>query len=138
VCAAQVVAFFFAVYGVWDAVALASGGASEVYGGASAIGWAWGVAIMASSVAVFVVMDVVKVWVYRAWSFELTARLVPTRARVSKLKQRAELRILSQRVARNVERARNVLRIINVLQHFKSYKPPHYAVIKQALPKGHH
>jgi H+-transporting ATPase len=83
-------------------------------------------------------MDVVKVWVYRAWSFELTARLVPTRARVSKLKQRAELRILSQRVARNVERARNVLRIINVLQHFKSYKPPHYAVIKQALPKGHH
>ena len=134
----QVAAFFFAVYGVWDTIALASGGPTQVYGGAAAIGWAWGCAIMASSVAVFIFMDFVKVQIYRIWSFELTARLVPTRGRRNKLRERIETRQVSQRVARNVEKARNVIRIINVLQHFKTYKPPKYIVVKQELPKAHH
>ena len=131
-------AFFFAVYGVWDVVALASGGPTQVYGGAAAIGWAWGCAIMLSSVVVFVLLDFVKVQVYRSWSFELTAKLVPTKTRRTKLHDRIENRILSQRVAKNVDKVRNVLRIMTVLHHFKTYKPPQYIVVKQALPKGHH
>ena len=83
-------------------------------------------------------MDFVKVYVYTVWSFELTAKLVPTPARRQKLVERRETRILESRVHVNINKVRNVLRIVSVLQRFKTYHPPAYAVVKVELPKGHH
>ena len=133
----QVIAFFFAVYGVWDTVALESGGETQIYGGSAPIGWAWGICIMASSVFVFVLMDWVKVVVYRHWSFELTAKLVPTAGRRAKLHVRRQERAVSERVAKNVEKVRNVVRIVGVLQRFDAYRPPAYTILKKELPAAH-
>ncbi|KAG2206295.1 hypothetical protein INT47_007309 [Mucor saturninus] len=73
----QVLALFFSVYGVF-------GEKEEVRG----CGWAWGMAVLGVSLVYFMLMDVVKVWLFRRWNFALTAKLAPTPKRKAKLAAR--------------------------------------------------
>ncbi|KAI8393358.1 plasma-membrane proton-efflux P-type ATPase [Radiomyces spectabilis] len=73
----QVVALFFSVYGVF--------GEAE---GVAPCGYGWGFAVLGISLVYFMFLDVVKVFVFRYWNFELTAYLWPTKARRAKLAAR--------------------------------------------------
>ncbi|KAI9478757.1 MAG: plasma-membrane proton-efflux P-type ATPase [Benjaminiella poitrasii] len=73
----QVIALFFSVYGVF--------GEHE---GVAPCGYGWGLSILGISLVYFMILDVVKVRILQAWSFELTAKLVPTKARKEKLANR--------------------------------------------------
>jgi len=120
IAATQVFAMFISIYGVLS----------------GAIGWGWGVSIMCISVAWMAVMDVVKVNVYKYWSFELTAKLVPTPARRAKLQHRKLDAARMERYHRNVEKARRVVIMARVVAHWtklvnehKASGPSHGSVI---------
>lgn len=73
----QIVALFFSVYGVF-------GEEKEV----APCGYGWGFAVLGISLVYFMILDVVKVYIFRYWSFELTAKLAPTPQRKKKLARR--------------------------------------------------
>jgi hypothetical protein len=75
----QVLALFFAVYGVF--------GEKE---GVRGCGYGWGFAVLGISLVYFMIMDVVKVQLFKRWNFELTAKLSPTPARKAKLAARGK------------------------------------------------
>ncbi|KAI8984614.1 plasma-membrane proton-efflux P-type ATPase [Mycotypha africana] len=77
----QIIALFFSVYGVF--------GEHE---GVAPCGYAWGFAVLGISLVYFMILDVVKVHIFRRWSFEMTAKLVPTKTRKTKLAVRKELK----------------------------------------------
>ncbi|KAI8373921.1 plasma-membrane proton-efflux P-type ATPase [Choanephora cucurbitarum] len=79
ILATQVLALFFSVYGVF-------GEHEEV----APCGWGWGMAVLGISLVYFMLLDYVKVWLFRRWSFELTAKLVPTPKRRAKLDHRSK------------------------------------------------
>lgn len=79
VIATQVLALFFSVYGVF--------GEGE---GVAPCGYGWGFAVLGISFVYFMILDVVKVYVFRMWSFEMTAKMVPTPARKAKLASRKD------------------------------------------------
>ncbi|KAI8335422.1 plasma-membrane proton-efflux P-type ATPase [Chlamydoabsidia padenii] len=70
----QIVALLFSVYGVF--------GEGE---GVAPCGWPWGLAVLGISLVFFMFLDVVKVYVFRYWNFEMTAKLVPVKSRREKL-----------------------------------------------------
>jgi H+-transporting ATPase len=76
----QVVALFFSVYGIF--------GERE---GVAPCGYPWGLAVLGISLVYFMILDVVKVQIFRCWSFEMTAKVVPTKSRKNKLANRKEL-----------------------------------------------
>ncbi|CEG72877.1 Putative V-type H ATPase (Fragment) [Rhizopus microsporus] len=76
----QIVALFFSVYGVF--------GEHE---GVAPCGYGWGLSVLGVSLVYFMLLDVVKVQIFRKWSFEMTAKMVPTRGRKNKLHTRKEL-----------------------------------------------
>ncbi|KAI9272103.1 plasma-membrane proton-efflux P-type ATPase [Helicostylum pulchrum] len=82
----QIVALFFSVYGIF--------GEEE---GVAPCGYPWGLAVLGISLVYFMFLDVVKVQIFRSWSFEMTAKIVPTRARKNKLASRKEI------MARHIE-----------------------------------
>ncbi|KAG2234501.1 hypothetical protein INT48_004880 [Thamnidium elegans] len=82
----QIVALFFSVYGIF--------GEEE---GVAPCGYPWGLAVLGVSLVYFMFLDVVKVQIFRCWSFEMTAKVVPTRARKNKLASRKEI------MARHIE-----------------------------------
>ncbi|CAM0138675.1 hypothetical protein VKS41_008406 [Umbelopsis sp. WA50703] len=85
----QIVALFFSIYGVF-------GEAEEVAG----CGWAWGMGVLGISLVFFMILDVVKVWIFRSWSFEFTAKLWPSPTRKRTLAARqAEARRLEATTA---------------------------------------
>jgi H+-transporting ATPase len=102
----QVVAMLMSIFGL---------GEDTLY----EIGWGWGCSIMAISLGYFILLDFVKVWIFRYWSFELTARLWPSPARRAKLARRRAEAIVEARVRANIDKVRNVVRICNVLLAFK-------------------
>jgi len=85
----------------------------------TAIGWGWGLVIMLISLIYFMILDIVKVAVFRAWSFELTATLWPTPARRRKLANRKAQAIVKARVTVNIDKVRNVLRMTSVIAALK-------------------
>ncbi|CAG8625549.1 21795_t:CDS:2 [Cetraspora pellucida] len=97
----QIFAMFVSIYGV-----LTPG---------SAIGWGWGVGIIGFSLFYFLVLDFVKVMVFRYWSFELTARLWPTPSRKKKLRNRHERHIFEANISRNVKKVRKVVLMSKVI-----------------------
>eukprot|EP01112_Ceratiomyxa_fruticulosa_P012205 TRINITY_DN3372_c0_g1_i2.p1 TRINITY_DN3372_c0_g1~~TRINITY_DN3372_c0_g1_i2.p1 ORF type:complete len:978 (+),score=264.55 TRINITY_DN3372_c0_g1_i2:555-3488(+) len=120
IAATQVFAMFISIYGVLS----------------DPIGWGWGVTVMVISVVWMAIMDVVKVMVYRYWSFELTAKLVPTPARRAKLVLKKEDAARMERYHRNVEKARRVVIMARVVAHWtklvnehKASGPSHGSVI---------
>ncbi|KAJ1330359.1 plasma-membrane proton-efflux P-type ATPase [Batrachochytrium salamandrivorans] len=86
---------------------------------AYAIGWEWGLGVMASSLVLFVFLDAVKVFVIRKWSFELTAKLWPSNSRVSKLHNRQERKIALSRIEENKKKIRKVATIAFVSKVFQ-------------------
>ncbi|KAI7896782.1 plasma-membrane proton-efflux P-type ATPase [Mucor mucedo] len=76
----QVIALFFSVYGIF--------GEEE---GVAPCGYPWGLSVLGVSLVYFMLLDFVKVQIFRSWSFEMTAKIVPTTARRNKLASRKEL-----------------------------------------------
>ncbi|KAI9276118.1 plasma-membrane proton-efflux P-type ATPase [Sporodiniella umbellata] len=76
----QIIALFFSVYGVF--------GEEE---GVAPCGYAWGLSVLGISLVYFMFLDFVKVQIFRKWSFEMTAKMVPTKGRRNKLMGRKEL-----------------------------------------------
>lgn len=77
----------------------------SIYGAFSApIGWAWSAGIMAMSFVTFFFLDVVKVNVYKYWSFELTVKLFPLPNRVDRLEKRRELEQTRKIVTRRLRK----------------------------------
>ncbi|KAL1923677.1 uncharacterized protein VTP21DRAFT_8657 [Calcarisporiella thermophila] len=77
VMATQVFAMFLSIYGV-----LGEGQ------GIAPIGWGWGLAVMGISLVYFMLLDVVKVLIFKYWSFEVTALLWPSPKRRAILRHR--------------------------------------------------
>ncbi|KAJ1930624.1 hypothetical protein IWQ60_000132 [Tieghemiomyces parasiticus] len=102
----QVFAMFISIFGVPGLTA--------------SIGWGWGLGIMGVSLAYFVILDVVKVFVIRAWSFELVAKLWPSRRHRSKLTQRKVQHEVDQRVHHNIGRLRAVAKVVYAVSAFQS------------------
>ncbi|KAJ1820077.1 hypothetical protein GGH91_002251 [Coemansia sp. RSA 2671] len=105
ILATQVFAMFISIFGI--------------NGLTTAIGGGWGVSLLLVSLAYFVVLDAVKVFVFRIWSFELTVKLWPTRARKEKLRHRKERRLVEERVRQNIEKVRKASRVIYAASAFE-------------------
>ncbi|KAJ3189066.1 hypothetical protein HK101_008971 [Irineochytrium annulatum] len=103
----QVFAMFMSIYGVsvFEAVA---------------IGWPWGITVLAISTVMFMLLDVVKVMVIRYWSFDLTAKLWPSPKRRAELSRRIAHRAEKKRIYANIDKMRNVLRITTALVAWKA------------------
>ncbi|KAJ3078170.1 hypothetical protein HK102_004689 [Quaeritorhiza haematococci] len=96
VAGTQVFAMFMSIYGfpAFSAVA---------------IGWGWGVSIMAISTISFMLLDIVKVLVIRHWSFELTAKMWPVPSRKAKLQARKERHVELTRINANIAKVRRAM-----------------------------
>ncbi|KAJ1965650.1 hypothetical protein IWQ62_002612 [Dispira parvispora] len=99
-----------------------------VQGLTASIGWGWGCGIMGVSLVYFMVLDVVKVWFIRAWSFELTATLWPTKSRRNKLTNRKEQAEVLKRVNHNVNRVRTVSKALYAVSTMQSITPTNQLV----------
>jgi H+-transporting ATPase len=66
-----------------------------------AVGPAWGIGVLAVSCVMFMLLDVVKVYVFKMWSFELTVKLFPTPKRKAILTERKALQVRTERARRN-------------------------------------
>jgi H+-transporting ATPase len=86
----QIIALFFSVYGVF--------GEHE---GVAPCGYPWGLAVLGISLVYFMILDVVKVRIFRAWSFEMTAKACPTKARRAKLAERRQVQLKGLEVKEN-------------------------------------
>ncbi|KAJ3076589.1 hypothetical protein HDU98_002109 [Podochytrium sp. JEL0797] len=95
VAGTQVIAMFMAMFGVREL-------------DATAIGWKWACAVIAISTLMFMLLDIVKVWMFRIWSFELTVKLYPTASRKEELSTRVAKRAVKARVDANIEKLRKV------------------------------
>ncbi|KAJ3252431.1 hypothetical protein HDU77_005136 [Chytriomyces hyalinus] len=96
VAGTQVFAMFMSIYGV------------KVFE-ATAIGWGWGVSVLAISTVMFMLLDIVKVAIIRSWSFELTVKLYPTKSRKALLEERVAKRVVKERALANIAKCRKVL-----------------------------
>ncbi|KAJ3243004.1 hypothetical protein HDU77_010577 [Chytriomyces hyalinus] len=96
VAGTQVFAMFMSIYGV------------KVFE-ATAIGWGWGVSVLAISTIMFMLLDIVKVAIIRSWSFELTVKLYPTKSRKALLEERVAKRVVKERALTNIAKCRKVL-----------------------------
>jgi H+-transporting ATPase len=74
---------------------------------------------MCSSVVSFMLLDVVKVFVTRYWSFELTARLWPVPSRTEKLRLRMERNAQLARVTKSIAKVRRVAYALGALGKWK-------------------
>ncbi|OLY83967.1 putative cation-transporting ATPase [Smittium mucronatum] len=70
------------------------------------IGFAWGFSLLGISFIFFVILDVVKVYVMRFWSFELVATLWPTKAHRTKIRKRVAQNARLDRVSKTVQKIR--------------------------------
>ncbi|KAJ1799131.1 hypothetical protein LPJ59_002040, partial [Coemansia sp. RSA 2399] len=98
ILATQVFAMFISIFGIHKLT--------------TPIGGGWGVSLLAISLAYFVVLDLVKVFVFRIWSFELTVKLWPTRARKERLRFKKERQAIERRVNANVDKVRRACKVI--------------------------
>jgi len=80
------------------------------------------VVILCISLGIFVVLDVVKVIVFRYWSFELTAMLWPTPRRRGKLESKRRKRENYEKTNENFSKVKKVLVMIRVTNAFRGDK----------------
>jgi H+-transporting ATPase len=100
------------------------------------IGWGWGASVFCISVGYFIFLDIVKVQVYRVWSFELTATLWPVRSRREKLARRRAAAARLARIRITINKLRKVLnatRFAAKLKHYKKLPEP-----EPVPPPAHH
>ena len=89
----QVVATFFAAYGVLS----------------DSIGWPSSLAILAVSLVYFMWLDQVKLFVYKYWNYELTVRMWPTKERKIVRDEKRELKAVAKRFARGARAGRRLI-----------------------------
>ncbi|KAG0248698.1 hypothetical protein BG011_009990, partial [Mortierella polycephala] len=85
-----------------------------------AIGWIWGIVVIAISLAYFVVLDFVKVYIFNHWNFEFTAHAWPTKERRVKLAARKARVIQQKRVWSSIENVRQIGLKFKVLEALKA------------------
>ncbi|KAI9286290.1 plasma-membrane proton-efflux P-type ATPase [Umbelopsis sp. AD052] len=105
----QVIALIFSIFGVF--------GESVNVG---AISWAWGLAILGISLVTFMLLDFVKVWILRSWSFELTAKLWPTPGRRARVRQRELTRQRHENAQHNWGRVAKAARVVQIAKAFQN------------------
>ncbi|KAI9504176.1 H(+)-ATPase [Coemansia spiralis] len=105
ILATQVFAMFISIFGIHKLT--------------TPIGGGWGVSLLAISLAYFVILDLVKVFVFRIWSFELTVKLWPTRVRKERLRIKKERKVIDERVNANVDKVRKVCKVIYAANAFE-------------------
>ncbi|KAG0278338.1 hypothetical protein BGZ96_002438 [Linnemannia gamsii] len=105
--------FFIAIMGTQVFAMLIS-----VYGVivGEAIGWIWGICIIAISLVYFVFLDFVKVFIFKRWNFEFTAHAWPTKARKEKLAARKIRTVQQERVWKSIDRVRQLGLKVKVLE----------------------
>ncbi|KAF9158413.1 hypothetical protein DFQ26_007667 [Actinomortierella ambigua] len=85
-----------------------------------AIPWLDACIILLISFVYFILLDFVKVWLFKIWSFELTAKLAPLPARKAKLAKRKAAVIQQERVWGSINQVRQVAVKAKVLAAFSS------------------
>ncbi|KXN74721.1 H(+)-ATPase [Conidiobolus coronatus NRRL 28638] len=85
----------------------------------AAIGWGWAFATVGVSIVWFVVLDLVKVFMFDIWNFELTAILVPTPSRREKLKIKRKDAARRQRLNRNIAQLKTGLTMTEAIRAFQ-------------------
>ncbi|KAF9434195.1 hypothetical protein BGZ76_008421 [Entomortierella beljakovae] len=85
-----------------------------------AIGWTWGIAVIAISLVYFILLDFVKVYIFRKWNYEFTARAWPTKAAKAKLTARKARAIEQERVWSSIDHVRQIGNKIKVLEALKA------------------
>ncbi|KAF9437603.1 hypothetical protein BGZ76_000060 [Entomortierella beljakovae] len=77
------------------------------------------IVVLLISFIYFIILDVVKVQMFKLWSFELTAALVPTGARRSKLANRKAAKIQQARVWGSINEVRKIAVMTAVVSSFQ-------------------
>lgn len=106
----QVFAMFMSIFG-WQAM------------GAEAIGWSWGLGVMFVSLLCMFFLDLIKVFVFQVWSFELTAKLWPSKHRKNVLHQKTLQRQESKRAQKNWLSVREAVVKMNVVSAMIKSEP---------------
>ncbi|KAF9143899.1 hypothetical protein BGX30_014383 [Mortierella sp. GBA39] len=76
------------------------------------------IVVLLISFIYFIILDVVKVQIFKRWSFKLTATLVPTDARRTKLGERNAAEIQQKRVWESIDQVRKVAVMTAVVSSF--------------------
>ncbi|KAF9570892.1 hypothetical protein EC968_001201 [Mortierella alpina] len=85
-----------------------------------AIGWVWGIAVIGISLVYFILLDFVKVYIFKRWTFEFTAHAWPTKERKDKLAARKVRVIQQKRVWSSIDNVRQVGLKIKALEALKA------------------
>jgi H+-transporting ATPase len=85
-----------------------------------AIGWTWGICVILVSLFYFIILDFVKVYIFRNWSFEFTAHAWPSKERRDKLAARKQRVIQQKRVWSSIDKVREVGLKMKVLEALKA------------------
>ncbi|KAJ3269323.1 hypothetical protein HDV01_001567 [Terramyces sp. JEL0728] len=97
------------------------------------IGAGWTFGVLGVSLLMFMLLDIVKVYTFKFWSFELTAKLWPSKARKEKLAKKQARKIVEDRVNANFHKVRRAARVINAIGAFQnpgSQEKPVIVVVK--------
>ncbi|KAF9571289.1 hypothetical protein EC968_000785 [Mortierella alpina] len=84
------------------------------------------IVVLCISFVYFILLDVVKVQLFKRWSFEMTATLVPTSTRRHKLAARKAAKIQQTRVWESIDSVRKVAvmtAVVSALQEKKHHEP---------------
>ncbi|KAF9946178.1 hypothetical protein BGZ65_009999 [Modicella reniformis] len=84
------------------------------------IGWIWGIAVIGISLVYFIFLDFVKVYIFKNWTFEFTARAWPSKTRKEKLIARRAREIQQKRVWISIDKVRQVGLQIKALEALKA------------------
>ncbi|KAF9115943.1 hypothetical protein BGX27_005635 [Mortierella sp. AM989] len=85
-----------------------------------ATGWGWGTAVIGISLVYFILLDFVKVYIFKKWSFEFTAHAWPTKASKAKLAARKTRAIQQKRVWSSIDNVRHIGLKIKALNALKA------------------
>ncbi|RIB05088.1 H(+)-ATPase [Gigaspora rosea] len=99
----QIFAMFMSIFGVLT----------------EAIGWAKSIVILAISLGIFVLLDFVKVFVFRYWSLELVTKIFPSKSRRAKVAARRERALTLEKFAESAKKLRKVLLMVRVIRAFR-------------------
>ncbi|KAF9117127.1 hypothetical protein BGX27_003589 [Mortierella sp. AM989] len=82
------------------------------------------IVVLLISFIYFIFLDVVKVQLFKRWSFAMTAKLVPTKARRTKLAARQASKIQQERVWNSIDNVRKVAVMTAVVSSFQEKSQP--------------
>ncbi|KAF9924342.1 hypothetical protein BGZ67_009337 [Mortierella alpina] len=80
------------------------------------------IVVLVISFVYFIMLDVVKVQMFKRWSFEMTATFVPTKTRRTKLASRKAVVIQQKRVWESIDQVRKVAVMTAVVSSFQEKK----------------